>query len=191
MSGNVTKLKPKQEEAIIGLLRRRRFYIDRLRAPRPESTPHRNRSEVRSSHRRSLAAVLGTVRDSRRRRAHVRRDRAGPTEGASMNRALPPGDHAHRSPDPRRSPGHRRLVAWCLRTGRRNCGYCDADEEWPPLRHAWLTFAFAATAWRVGQRCRDLGRSGRDSRPDAEKPATAVPGGPGRKEGACCYLLIR
>jgi len=137
MSGNVTKLKPKQEEAIIALLRRLRFYIDRLRAPRPESTPHRNRSEVRSSHRRSLAPVLGKVRDSRRRRAHVRRDRAGPTEGASMNRALPPGDHAHRSPDPRRSPGHRRLVP----------GACG------------LGGGTAATAMRTrnGHRCATLG----------------------------------
>ena len=98
-----------------------------------------------------------------------------------MNRPLPRADCRRRSPDERRAPGPGGTV---LGAGGL-VGGTAAPARQRRLGHRCATFGprfvHAATAWRVGQSRRD-GPIMQESRREAGKPATAVPGGPGRKE---------
>ena len=60
-------------------------------------------------------------------------------------------------------------------------------KEWPQLRPVWPTCARLATAWRVGQGCRDRAGQARNRGQKQKGPPSAVPGGPGRREAAECY----
>ena len=98
-----------------------------------------------------------------------------------MNRALLRGGRRRRSPI---RAGHPDLPGRC----RALADWCGTQASASQIRngHRCVTFgprSFARRRRGVSARAAvTWAGSGKESRPEAEKPATAVPGGPGRKE---------
>jgi hypothetical protein len=92
------------------------------------------------------------------------------------------------SPNTKRASRPGASPAWLM---RRICGPFETANVWPPLAHVWPTCVRAATAWRVGQRWRDLGKSASNRHQKQKSPPRQCRAGLEGKGGVRCYGLIR